>query len=438
MSKFLPLLIMSLAILKCNGANAQYVFNTLDEVWEFAEENNPDIGIHLLQVEKSRAEQKVAASSIYPKVNVGFSGQHNINIAETPIPGEAVGIPGETQYIRFGLPYTYNGGITVSKNLFDWQSIYQAKIAKSNSRLREVEKAIYEQDLKEQLAQLYFATLTSIEAISNSNKDLGLSDSLLQITSDRYQQGLTDALALNQAKINWNTAWEMLELNKQYFIENELNLKSLLGLSASDTLHLNEKIGLIEYEDIQSVKPNTATINLYKTQIELAEFEKKQSYQSFIPKLEFVYYWGGTQYQENDFQLSFNSSDWRANSYIALNLSIPIFKGFGNKNQYKATRISRKVAQLNYEEELRKTALSDTLLLNNYRSALELARKAHENLTLSTETVQLAYSKYAEGMISLDSYLSVYDDHLSIESQYFSRLSDYMINKAIILSRSNY
>jgi outer membrane protein len=88
----------------------------------------------------------------------------------------------------------------------------------------------------------------------------------------------------------------------------------------------------------------------------------------FSPKLDLIYYWGGTQYQQ-DFNLSFNLSDWKPNSYIGLNLSIPLFSGFGNKNQYSSAKISQYIARLNYEEENRKSSLSDSILLNNYLSS---------------------------------------------------------------------
>jgi outer membrane protein len=438
MTKLLMISVLSWSLLSSSVTNGQHVFYSLDEIWKYAKENNPDNSIYELQVEKATKDQKVASSSLYPTINAGFSGQHNVYIAETPIPGEAVGQPGETQYIKFGLPYTYNGGITVNKTLLDWQSIFQSKIAKSNTQLKQVEKELFEQDLREQVAQVYYATITTREAISNSKKDLALADSLLQITSDKFQEGLADILALNQAKINLNNALDKLEQNNQYIFENEFNLKLLLGLSASDTLVLKERISLDTDSPIDVVAQNDATIDLYKIQLEIADFEKKQASKRFMPKLDFNYYWGGTQYQEDDFKLSFNADDWRANSYISLNLSIPIFSGFGNKHQYNSTKISQNIALQNYEEEIRKASISDNILLNNYRSSEILAKKAKENLNISSDNVQLAYSKFAEGLISLDSYLSVYDDYLSVESQFFSRLSDYMINKAIIQSRNNH
>lgn len=416
--------------------NGQIVFHSLDEIWTYAKEKNPDNSVYQLQVEKAVKDQRIANSSFYPKINAGFTGQYNIAIAETPLPGEIVGKPGETVFARFGQEYSYNGGMSISKTLLDWQSIFQSKIAKSNTQLKQTEKALFEQTLREQVAQVYYATLIAQSAVNNAKEDLTLADSVLQIASDRFREGLIDGLSFNQAKINRNNAFDKMEQNKQYLVENQMNLKILLGLSTSETLVLKEQIELNMNNSIEFVPQNEASIKLYEAQIEIADFERKQALTRFTPKLDFIYYWGGTQYQQ-DFNLSFNSSDWQPNSYVGLNLSIPIFSGFGNKNQYSSAKISQNIARLNYEEEIRKSSITDSILLNNYLSSKKLAETANENLKLSGENVQLAYSRYSEGLISLDNYLSVYDDYLAVESQYFTRLSDYMINKATILSRNN-
>lgn len=435
MNNLLSISVITMILSNSFVLNAQYVFHSIDEVWIYALENNPDNSIYQLQVDKANKDQKTAYSSLYPTINVGFSGQHNIYIAETPIPGEAVGQPGETEYIKFGLPYAYNGGITVNKTLFDWQSIFQSKIAKSNTQLKQAEKSLFEQNLKEQVAQIYYASLTGQAAVNTAIEDLSLADTILQITSDRFREGLIDGLSLNQAKINRNNALDRLEQNKQYLYESIFNLKILLGLSASDTLVLNEQIDLNTHHYIEVVAQNDLSINLYEIQLEISDFERKQALTRFTPKFDLIYYWGGTQYQQ-DLNLSFNASDWQRNSYLGINLSIPLFSGFGNKNRYRSAIISQNIAHASYEEEIRKSSLSDSILFNNYLSSQKLAKTASENLNISGKNVHLAYSKYSEGLISLDNYLAVYDDYLAVESQYFSRLSDYMINKAIILSRN--
>ena len=416
-------------------ANGQHTFHSLEEIWSYAMANNPDNSMYQFQVEKAVKDYKTANNFIYPKIQFGMSGQYNKEIPETPVPGEIFGKPGETVYAQFGQTYNYSRGLSFSKTLLDWQSMFQAKIAQSNSNLVKAEKALFEQNLKQQLAQVYYAALTAQAAVDLSLKDLSLADSTLLLSTNRFQQGIIDNLTLNQAKINKNNALDRLEQNKQYLYENETNLKILLGLNSIDTLLLSEEIQFNKNTTIETITSDELSLNLYKIQTENADFATKQAMSRFSPKLELVTFWGGAQYQD-DFKLSMKSSDWQPNRYIGLNLSIPLFTGFANKNQYQSAKISQNIAQLKYDEAIRKSSLNDSILVKNFSIAEHSVQTAQQNLELADENVQLAYSKYSEGLISLDNYLSVYDDYLAVENLYFSRLSEYLINKAIIQSRN--
>ena len=413
----------------------QNTFRSLNEIWSYSLKNNPDNSVYQLQVEKALKDNLTAKSYLYPKINAGFSGQYNMEIPETPIPGEIFGRPGETIFAEFGQTYNYTAGLSTSITLLNWQSKFQSKIAQSNVNLAKAEKDLFEQNLKQQLAQVYYAVLTSKAAVDLSEKDLSLADSTLVLTINRFQQGLIDNLTLNQAKINKNNAFDRLEQNKQYLFENETNLKILLGMPPTDTFLLTEQIQFDENVTLETISPNDLNLTLYKIQTENAVFAKKQVFSRFIPKLDIVTYLGGIQYQE-DFKFSLNSNDWQPNRYIGVNLSIPIFTGFATKNQYQSAKITQNIAQMNYEEAQRKSSLNDSILFNNYINAKHSVETVTQNLKLANENVQLAYSKYSEGIIGLDNYLSVFDDYLTIENQYFSRLSDYFINKGIILSRN--
>jgi outer membrane protein TolC len=130
----------------------------------------------------------------------------------------------------------------LSKTLLDWQSIFQSKIAKSNTQLKQTEKAMFEQTLREQVAQIYYATITAQAAVNNAKEDLTLADSILQIASDRFREGLIDGLSLNQAKINRNNAFDKLEQNKQYLLKINSTLKYYLAYQLPKRLFLKNKL----------------------------------------------------------------------------------------------------------------------------------------------------------------------------------------------------
>lgn len=416
--------------------HAQHTFGSLNAVWDYALSNNPENTIYQLKIEQAEQDKKTADSHLYPKATLNFSGQKNMDIPETPVPGELLGKPGETVFLQFGQNYSYSEGLTISKTLFDWQSHYQSKITKLNVTLRNAEKSYYEQTLKEQIGQVYYAGLTANEAVKIGDRDLEVADSLLFIAKDRFVQGLIDGLTFNQAKINRNNVFEKLGQSKQYQRQCLCNLKLLLGLAPEDTLKLTESIltGFQSGGDSLAPDLNEKYTELYRLQTNISDFEAKKTRAKFAPKIDFIRYYGYVQYQR-DFTMSFQSSEWRANNYLALSISIPLFTGFSNKSQYHAAKISRSIAEINYQNEIRKSAINDSILVTNCLVSKNLAISASETYQISLNSIDLAAQKYAQGLIGLDEYLRVFDDYLTFENQYLSRLSDYFINKATIEAR---
>ena len=152
-------IIIALALGCLSGhLSAQETFGSLYDVWNYALSHNAD---NLIQ-------------------------QMQIDIAETPVPGELVGQPGETVYLKFGKKYNYSAGVNVNYSPLDWQAIYQSKIAKVNLELKTAGKAYFEQNLKEQIAQLYFAALTAKKAVEIGESDLATADTLLWLGFPLY------------------------------------------------------------------------------------------------------------------------------------------------------------------------------------------------------------------------------------------------------------
>jgi len=422
-------------IVTISFAKGQQTFQSLDDIWSFALLHSQENAVYKMQIEKAKNDKNVANSYRYPKVYFGAAGQYNAAIPETPIPGEVFGRPGETIFAQLGQTFNYTSGVNTSKTILDWQSKFQAKISQSNISLVQAEKDLFEQNLKQQLAQVYYALLTAHAAVDLSLKDLSLADSTLLLTANRNQEGLIDKVTLNQAIINRNNALDRVEQNKRYLFENETNLKSLLGLSLSDTFLLKEKIRFDDDIFLEGVSPDDRSLTLHKLQIDKAAFATKQAYYRYLPKIDVVAYLGTIQYQE-EFGVSFKSNAWQPSRYIGLNLSVPLFTGFSTKNQYRSAKISENIAQKNFDDAKRKSSLNDNILFKNYTTASYSVQAADRNLKLADENVQLIYSKYAAGLVTLDNYLSAHDDYLAAENQYFSRLSEYLMNKAIIQSRN--
>lgn len=426
---------ISILLVASGPLKAQHSLKSLREVWEFALANSTENEVKQWQAEQALEDKKTAGSFLFPTISAIGNGQRNIDIAETPVPGEIVGLPGETVYTKFGKAYSYSAGINVSYNPLDWQMIYQKKTAEVNVQLKEAEKDYFEQTLKAQVGQFYFATLTAQKAVGIGEQDLAIADTLLLLTEQRFTEGTTDAIAMNQARVNRNAVAQNLESTRQYYDECLSNLKILTGLTAGDELVLTENLtdGNV-LSIVTQPAQNIRYTEIYRLQEMYAESSVKKAKADFIPQIGFHAYFGYNQFQD-DFTMSFQSGTWKPNNYLGLSLNIPVFTGFANKTKYQSAKIDRQIAAQTYEDEVRKSAINDSLLYSKTVSTSKIAATGLENFHLSSENVKLAAQKYEQGLLSLDGYLNVFDDYLKAESLYLNNLSEFLINKASIESR---
>ncbi|GET29205.1 TolC family protein [Prolixibacter sp. SD074] len=429
-------IIIALALGCLSGhLSAQETFGSLYDVWNYALSHNADNLIQQMQIDQAGKNKREANSFLYPKITAGINGQDNIDIAETPVPGEIVGQPGKTVFLKFGKKYNYSAGISVNYSPLDWQAIYQSKIAKVNLELKTAGKSYFEQNLKKQIAQFYFAALTAKRAVEIGGSDLATADTLLWLTQDRFKQGTVDALAVNKAQINRNTVQQKLESSKQYRDEYFNNLKILLGLNASQPLELSGNLpGISQTGPEPEMLPNQRFLENFRLQSEMSAYEAKKAKAAFVPKIGINGYFGKYQFQDN-LSFSFSSANWQPNNYIGVSISIPVFTGFSSRSRYAAAKIDKQVAMTTYQEEIRKSAINDSTLYSKYNSSMSIALAGSDTYRLSHDNLKLARKKYEQGLLSLDGYLNVFDDYLSAENQYLNNLSEFLTQKAVIESR---
>lgn len=414
---------------------AQQSFSSLDEMWRFALENNAGQRIQQMQVEQAQAQKRVANAFLFPTISAGFNGQDNIDISETPVPGELIGQPGETVYMKFGKKYNYSAGINVNYNVLNWQSVYQSRMAKVNLEQQKAGHAYSEQNLKEQIGQLYYAALTAQKAMAIGESDLAVADTLWQLTQKRFEQGLTDAIALNQAQISKNSVAQQLEASRNYQNECLANLKTLLGLEAASTLELT---GSLEPETtneaLPQTLPNRRYTELFRLKESYATAEQKKASAALLPEVSFRGYFGKNQFSD-EFSFSLKSENWRPNNYLGMSISVPVFTGWGNRTKVSAAKIERQIAAQTYADELRKSAIADSLSVQKMISARQSATLGKETFELSEQNLKLASAKYGQGLISLDGYLKIFDDYLQAESRYLNDLSEFYSYKVLFESR---
>ncbi|WP_158795770.1 TolC family protein [Pedobacter sp. L105] len=436
--KFTFAFIAILLILFKDNTNAQtepLVLGSLQEVIARAIKNNPTQAIYQQQIKQAIYNHRASNGFMYPNVSGSFNGQDNLHLAVTPIPGILINQPGTTYYAQFGKKFTYNTGLTLNENIFDWSAILQSSIAKNNIMLTQLQQTSYIQSLKDQTAKLYFSILVGKASLKVSNQDLALADSLVMLSKQRLKEGSTDALSVNQAMINYNNVLQNQAQSQQMYNQGIENLKIILGEKAVTELSLTEQLNIDSINNISNISMGAdKSIDVYRQQLIISTLQSREQRSAAYPKLGFNGYLGAQQFR-NDFGLGFGNGAWTGYRYLGLSLNVPIFTGLTNTNKYRSSLVQQQIADMQYKTAAEQSAVNDRLLLENYSSYTHITRASANSYLLYRANVSLNSAKYQEGIINMDVYLKAFEDYLKAENTHLTNLSQLLSTQATILSR---
>ena len=323
--------------LKAQAKDSLTIISSFDEVLKLVDSNNFDLKSYQYTIEKTQLELKIAKAHRFPTISGTFDGQRNLDLATTPLPGEIFGQPGSTINAQFGQEYMYNTGITVNKSLFDWQASVQVQLSKLKTETAELQTKSYKELLHQQAGVYYFSALVAKQATELWKQDIQLADSIALLTKQKFEEGIIDRVAYNKIKINASMVRQNLNESQKLYNQSISELKKLMGIRPEEKLSIEITLSysLPDIYSVDVLSPNK--------QIELASIQKQQAKtninlqkSAFVPKLSLTSYFGRQQFQD-DFGLSFGNDAWSNFSYLGLNLSIPIFTGFANKNRLKSS-----------------------------------------------------------------------------------------------------
>ena len=404
-----------------------------ESLWQIALKNNPNQRVYNLNEEQLIFEYNTSKNFYYPQAFASFNGQDNLIQSVTPVPAALVGHPGSTAYLQFGKHYSYNTGLTLTKDLFDWQAILQSKIAKENIALNTVQQDAFLQTLKLKLGQYYYAALVAKKSIDIAEKDILVVDSIYLAIKQKFDEGLSDASAVNLAKINKNNVQQNIYQSEQLFNQAMANIKVLAGLSPEKTFILIP----LDIENIPSRNINLnsdKTLVPYSTTITINELQIKEQKAKALPKITATGYFGFQEYRDR-FEMSFTKNAWADYQYIGLGLNWPIFTGFANNNKLKSINTQKKIAEQNFKAAKDQSNINDILLIQNLNTFSALVTSSKNNFDLFGKNMLLSKQKFNMGLISVDIYLKTFQDYLVAENQYLNNLSSLLNTKAVIEAR---
>ena len=307
---------------------------TLEDFFSAAILSSPRLQIAEERLKISSARKDVATGGLLPQLNA------NANLSNN-------------RRDSFNQLQTFNGerySLQLSQVLFNWQAFSARKQARFSEDQYEAEYYGELASLLTEVAEKYFAVLQAVDAVNSAQSEVANQLAQIQSLYDRQLSQITD---LYQAQASLAAAQgERLQLQSELTILREA-LRSIGGISVGELFSLSDTAVVPTLENsinywVGQAQQNNHQIQAREYAVKVAESGLAASRGAYMPRVSLI-----AQRQSTD--LGFDNAPifLTDNTYIGVDISIPLFAGGSNRARVREATSQQRIA----ENELRQVQL---------------------------------------------------------------------------------
>ncbi|MEL7531523.1 MAG: TolC family protein [Bacteroidota bacterium] len=390
------------------------VFTNLDELLEYTNKHSVSLKNNAIQLDQAEKAKLAAALGTIDVTGSLLSAQftNNTQLGVSLFPAEIFGgEPGTFQEIEMGVQYNTNLTSYADVKLVNPAGWSDLKLAKVNIDLTNSNNQLSLKQLQENVAANYYNIILIQEQISSTKQNLEVADTLYQITTQKFEEGLISQIDVNESKINYLNTEETIKqleyLLEQYYI----SLKILCDIPESETIAVNES----KRSPKEAIGPTVALNELNLSNSLLREEYARQNHKSakaaMMPTLSLQL---SNSYNLYNTEFEPFTGNWINSNYIGLNLSIPI-PNAKRISQSSSTKYDQQMAINNTNQARNQAVLDQQTLETDYDKAVSQFEADEEVLALRKDSFVKNQQLYEEGLISLDLVLNSFNAMVNAE-----------------------
>lgn len=382
-------LLMLLALLagSMSFVRAQSGQMSLQQCVQYGLTKNKGVLKSKLEVDRTNEKRAETRSEYLPQVNGTVSVQDNLKLQTSILPGELIGQPGTQVPVQFGTKFNTSAGIDAKQVIYDQSLIYAMKLTRQSTKVSEINARKTEEQLIYDIASAYYAAQISFTQKQLVESNLSQIDSLYKITQIQFENDAAKQLDLDKLTVNKTNLQTELITSTNNYEQQLLLLKYYMGMPLESSIEVTS-IDLKEQStriiDTKSLDNTDLELNL--AQREIYSVTLQQIKAGYLPSLSLSFH-SSIQNQQNNFRIFSNDAKWFPNSYVGVNLNIPIFDGLAKNSRVKQTKIQIEQSVLEEEylteklkmqrENANNTLKANQAALTSQQSNIELAQKVY-------------------------------------------------------------
>ena len=374
----------------------------LQQVIEIALNNNRDLRLAALNVERARALYGIQRDELYPTIDAvgGGSKQRLADI------------------YGFGRPLTLEQ-YSVNLGITSWEIDFFGRIRSLKEKAMEEYLATEEArrsaqiSLISEVARAYLALAADREHLGYANSVLETQQSSYDLIRRQYEVGMINALDLHRAQTQVETARQDAARYTQFVAQDRNALNLLAGEAVPEELLPPD---LSNLEPLRAISPGLSSdVLLKRPDIMAMEHRLKGAYAyigaaraAFFPRISLTSA-VGTASDALSGLFEAGSRTWN----FAPQIVLPIFDA-RTWDAYKVSKAEQKMALAQYEKAIQ-TAFREVADALAVRGTVDEQLSAEQSLVHAlSETHRLSRKRYAHG---IDSYLGVLDAQRSLYTE---------------------
>ena len=373
---------------------------TLEECITYAEENNISIAQFELDLENAKIDHSDAFGNFLPDANAQISTSASTGLSFDPTTQEPV-----TTTILTG-----NGNLTSTVNIFNGlRNINRLRRAKMNALASQYRLDDLKDDIRLNVANAYLSIISNKETLVTQKAQYAVTEQDLKRTAELVEAGVLPQGDLLEIEATAAGQEQQIVNTENLVLISRINLAQLLQITDYENFDVADVDLEVPPSEVMNRTPKEiyATALTFRNDIKfsesnvgLAEQDLKISKGALLPTLGAFFNYN-TRYSDQERfnnitgmleRESFTDQLWLNDGIsYGVQLNVPIFNRFANKNNIRRSEISVQQAQLQLEQnklELETNINQAYVDVKSFAKAYEAAQK-----TLEARRLAYDYSK---------------------------------------------
>nr|WP_294862274.1 TolC family protein [uncultured Fluviicola sp.] len=396
-------LLMLLALLagSMSFARAQSGQMSLQQCVQYGLTKNKGVLKSQLEIERMDEKRNEMRADYLPQVTGSVSFQDNLKLQTSILPGELIGQPGTQVPVQFGTKYNTSAGVDAKQVIYDQSLIYAMKLTRQNFKISEINVKKTEEQLIYDIASAYYGAQISYTQKKLVESNLSQIDSLFKITQIQFENDAAKQLDLDKLTVNKTNLQTDLVTSTTNYEKQLMLLKYYMGMPLGEvievpSINMNEESAtLINIESLSNTD-----LELIQAQREVYAVTLQQIKAGYLPSLSLSFH-SAIQNQQNNLRIFDKNANWFPNSYLGLNLTIPIFDGLDKNSRVKQTKIQMEQSVLE-EEYLTENLKMQRQNANNTLKANKAALTSQQrNIELAQKVYAITQAQFVGGIATI-------------------------------------